>query len=212
MTGRPAGLLFDLDGVLVDSTPDVVRHWQTFANEHGRDPAHVLARIHGAANDTASASCWPTGHRPRSKLRRSVTSSASSPRSTAPSPSPAPHSCSHGLTASTGPSSPPHQPRSPPPDCAPPGLPQPKALVSAEHVERGKPDPQGYALAAQRLALTPAQCVVFEDTPAGIIAARAAGMRVVALATTHTAAQLRAAVGKLEWIAADLRELPDTLP
>lgn len=47
MNRRPTGLLFDLDGVLVDSTTDVVCHRQMFADEQGLDLAHVLARIHG---------------------------------------------------------------------------------------------------------------------------------------------------------------------
>ena len=212
MTGRPAGLLFDLDGVLVDSTPDVVRHWQTFANEHGRDPAHVLARIHGRR--TIDSIRELLADRPPAEIKtatiRHEQRELAEINGTIALPgaaqllarldgkhwaivTSAPAALAAARLRAAWPTS-------------------TKVLVSAEHVERGKPDPQGYALAAQRLALTPAQCVVFEDTPAGIIAARAAGMRVVALATTHTAAQLRAAVGKLEWIAAALRELPDTLP
>jgi len=66
------------------------------------------------------------------------------------------------------------------------GIPHPGVFVTAEQVRHGKPDPQGYLLAAERLGYEPAACVVFEDAPAGVAAARAAGARVVALTTTHT--------------------------
>ncbi|MBL1085325.1 HAD family hydrolase [Streptomyces actinomycinicus] len=69
---------------------------------------------------------------------------------------------------------------------------RPKALVSADDVTRGKPDPEPYLLAARQLGVDPARCVVFEDAPAGLRAGRAAGMTTVALATTHRAAELTA--------------------
>ncbi|MFJ9930598.1 HAD-IA family hydrolase [Streptomyces misionensis] len=68
----------------------------------------------------------------------------------------------------------------------------PKSLVSAEDVTHGKPDPEPYLLAARQLGVDPAHCVVFEDAPAGLRAARAAGMATVALATTHRAGELDA--------------------
>ncbi|MES9524206.1 HAD family hydrolase [Streptomyces capoamus] len=69
---------------------------------------------------------------------------------------------------------------------------RPKALVSADDVTRGKPDPEPYLLAARQLGVDPARCVVFEDAPAGLRAGRAAGMATVALATTHRAEELDA--------------------
>jgi sugar-phosphatase len=69
---------------------------------------------------------------------------------------------------------------------------RPKALVSADDITRGKPDPEPYLLAARQLGVDPARCVVFEDAPAGLRAGRAAGMTTVALATTHPAAELDA--------------------
>ncbi|MFI9806888.1 HAD family hydrolase [Streptomyces sp. NPDC052301] len=69
---------------------------------------------------------------------------------------------------------------------------RPKALVSADDVTRGKPDPEPYLLAARQLGVDPARCVVFEDAPAGLRAGRAAGMTTVALATTHRAEELAA--------------------
>jgi sugar-phosphatase len=58
-------------------------------------------------------------------------------------------------------------------------------LVTADDVRRGKPEPEPYLLAAQRLGIQPAQCVVIEDAPVGITAAHAAGMRAIAVVTTH---------------------------
>jgi len=60
-----------------------------------------------------------------------------------------------------------------------------RAVICGEDVDRGKPDPEVFLLAARRLGVPPNRCVVFEDAHVGIEAARAGGMRVVALATTH---------------------------
>ena len=59
------------------------------------------------------------------------------------------------------------------------------AIVGDEHVTHGKPDPEIYLLAAKRLDVQPKQCIVFEDTPPGIQSAKGAGMKVVALLTSH---------------------------
>lgn len=65
-----------------------------------------------------------------------------------------------------------------------------QAIISAEDVTKGKPDPQVFLLAAQKIELPPAYCVVFEDAFAGIEAARAAGMKLVAVASTNPASKL----------------------
>jgi sugar-phosphatase len=65
--------------------------------------------------------------------------------------------------------------------------------VGAEDVEHGKPSPEGYLLAAERLDVAPTGCVVIEDAPAGLEAARAAGMRALGLASTHSRDDLRGA-------------------
>ena len=75
-------------------------------------------------------------------------------------------------------------------------------LVSSDQVEHGKPAPDCYLLAAERLGVDPAACLVFEDAPAGIAAARAAGMTVWAVTTTHGAAEL----GEAQRVAAGLPE------
>ncbi len=68
----------------------------------------------------------------------------------------------------------------------------PKTLVAADDITRGKPDPEPYLLGARALGADPAACVVFEDAPAGLQAGHAAGMRTVALATTHRPDELDA--------------------
>jgi beta-phosphoglucomutase family hydrolase len=68
-----------------------------------------------------------------------------------------------------------------------------KTIVSGEEVERGKPDPQSFLLAAEKLKTAPRRCVVIEDAVGGIEAARAAGMRSVAIAASHTREELKTA-------------------
>lgn len=77
------------------------------------------------------------------------------------------------------------------------------AIVSGEDVTRGKPDPQVYVLAAERLAMAPAGCVVVEDAPVGVQAARAAGAAVAALVGTAPRERYDGA----DVIVASLREL-----
>jgi len=72
------------------------------------------------------------------------------------------------------------------------GLPEPPVLVCAEDVLRGKPSPDAYLLAAARLGADAAECLVVEDAPAGVQAARSAGMSVIGLTTTHSAEQISA--------------------
>ncbi len=77
-----------------------------------------------------------------------------------------------------------------------------EAIVSAEDVTRGKPDPQVFLIAAQKLQVAPARSVVVEDAPAGVEAARRAGMRSIGVLTSHS--HLRA-----DLIVRTLNELPD---
>jgi sugar-phosphatase len=65
------------------------------------------------------------------------------------------------------------------------GLPIPAVLVTAEDVSRGKPAPDGYVLAAERLGVAPGACLVFEDAPAGLLAGEAAGADMVVITATH---------------------------
>lgn len=72
-------------------------------------------------------------------------------------------------------------------------LPAPPVLVTASHIERGKPAPDAFLLAARHLGVERQDCIVVEDAPVGIAAGKAAGMQVVAVASTHPAAKLRQA-------------------
>ena len=73
------------------------------------------------------------------------------------------------------------------------GIPLPAVMITSEDVSNGKPAPDGYRLGAKRLGVDPASCVVFEDAPPGITAGLSAGARVVALRTTHPDADFSAA-------------------
>ena len=66
------------------------------------------------------------------------------------------------------------------------GLPAPRVLVTAEDVKDGKPAPEPYLMGAERLGVAAEACVVIEDAPAGILAGKRAGMRVIGVAATHT--------------------------
>ncbi|ABA75266.1 HAD family hydrolase [Pseudomonas fluorescens] len=65
------------------------------------------------------------------------------------------------------------------------GIPEPAVMITAEDVTAGKPDPAGYRLAARRLGLEPADCLIFEDATVGIQAAEAAGAPLMIITTTH---------------------------
>jgi mannitol-1-/sugar-/sorbitol-6-phosphatase len=84
------------------------------------------------------------------------------------------------------------------------GLPVPARIISADTVERGKPDPEPYRRGAELLGFRPEDCVVVEDAPSGVGSGKAAGCRVLGVLGTHSAADLREAdwiVGSLEGLA-----------
>jgi beta-phosphoglucomutase family hydrolase len=80
------------------------------------------------------------------------------------------------------------------------------ALVAAEDVQRGKPDPQVFLTAAERLAVPPARCVVLEDAPAGIEAAHRAGMRAIGIRSSHPGLQANITVDTLDELPEDTFE------
>jgi sugar-phosphatase len=73
------------------------------------------------------------------------------------------------------------------------GIPIPDILVTADDVSHGKPDPEPYRRGAELLKANPADCVVFEDAPAGIRSAHGAGMKVISMPSTYPAADLHEA-------------------
>jgi len=73
------------------------------------------------------------------------------------------------------------------------GIPAPKVMITADDVANGKPHPAPYLKGAELLGMSPAECLVIEDAPAGIQSAHAAGMKVIALASTYPASALNEA-------------------
>lgn len=90
-------------------------------------------------------------------------------------------------------------------ECA--GLPLPAILISSDNVRRGKPDPEGYLMAAGQLGVEPDHCLVIEDTPVGLEAARKAGMQVLAITTTFPAAELSAATCIADFTCLEVRHI-----
>jgi mannitol-1-/sugar-/sorbitol-6-phosphatase len=182
-----AAVLFDLDGVLIDSTASVERHWTMWAGEQGLDPAEVLATIHGKRTADSIRHLAPQlpAEEAASELERrqaqdteGVTASPGAAELLGDLPSPA----WAVVTSGTAPLA---RARLAAADLA-----DPPCLICADDVTEGKPDPEGYLLAAARLGAPPLDCLVVEDTPSGVRAGKAAGMHVIAVLTTHQHAEL----------------------
>ncbi len=176
-----AGLLFDNDGVLVDSVASGNAAWTQWAGEHDLDPAHVLELVHGRrAADTVAALL------PADRVAVATDRINALELSTAGTTVALPGALAL-LTSLVGAGLPWAVATSATRPLAlarleAAGLPVPDVLVTADDVERGKPAPDPYAEAASRLGLDPADCVVLEDSPAGVEAGVAAGARVVGVA------------------------------
>jgi len=175
-------ILFDLDGVLLDSSVCVERSWHEWANEHGLDPAAIILVAHGQRTiDTMRlfAPHLDVDEQAGRFAEREATDTegvypipgASALVESLPQDTWAVVT-SGGTTLALA-------------RLRHVGLPIPRTLVTADDVEQGKPSPDPYLLAAARMEIAPSACVVVEDSPPGIESARAAGMRVIALTTTH---------------------------
>ncbi|MET4697981.1 sugar-phosphatase [Constrictibacter sp. MBR-5] len=182
------GLLFDMDGTLVDSVAAVERTWRGWAALHCLDPAPILAVAHGRRGIDTVHMFAPEGvdfeveasrlaevEREQTEGIRAVPGAGPLLRSLPPGSWAVVTSADRALAVSR---------------LTLAGLPIPDLLITAEDVTAGKPDPQGYRLAARRLGLAAGDCIVFEDAPAGIAAGRASGARLVVVATTLPKAQL----------------------
>jgi sugar-phosphatase len=183
---RADALLVDLDGTLVDSAAPVRRAWDAFAARHGLDGESVHRFAQGrpsretirllapdADHDAEAAAVDDAELHDTagvSALPGAAELMASDRRLAIVT------SCSTALAETR---------------LRAAGLPIPSVLVSSDGLERGKPDPACFVIAARRLGADPARCVVLEDAPAGILAGRAAGATVIALRTTHTDDELR---------------------
>jgi sugar-phosphatase len=178
---RCRALLFDLDGVLIDSTPAVARVWHRWAIEHGFDPEEVVRRAHGRPSLSTIREYLPyADHEAENREverqeiediegviqlpgTQQLLGSLPAGRWTIVT------SCTRPLAEVR---------------LRTAGLPIPKNMVTASDVANGKPHPEPYQKAAAILHYAAANCVVVEDVPAGIRAGKAAGTRVVALTTT----------------------------
>ncbi|MGW0913565.1 HAD family hydrolase [Streptomyces sp. NPDC002784] len=184
-------LLFDNDGTLVSSLASVDRCWTRWAGEYGIT-AEEFARIelHGRPAAEIAADLLPAGIVPQAVARIETLEVEDVPNGgvellpgTRAFLDSLPADLWAVVTSATR--------RLAEARLDAVGI-LPKTLIAADDITRGKPDPEPYLLAARRLGVDPARCVVFEDAPAGLQAGRAAGMTTVALATTHQAHELDA--------------------
>lgn len=181
--------LFDMDGVIIHSTPMHNRAWEIYLERHGIDPEQVQHRMFGLRNDEVVRNFFGDGLPEETVLRHGSQKEELYRQLMAPVleehmvPGVREFLARHGaVPAAVGSNAEPENiefvlERS--------GLrPRFAHVVDGFQVERPKPDPQVYLRAAQLLGVRPEECVVFEDSLAGLRAARASGARVVGLLTT----------------------------
>lgn len=180
-------ILFDLDGVLVDSRAVVERTWRRWAALRGVDLPDLVTRAHGRRSvDTVRA---VTPHLDAEEEVRwlaeaeltDVEGLVALPGALAALETLGERD--YAVVTSGGRALAQLRLRTV-------GLPEPRVLIAAEDVRSGKPSPDGYWRGAEQLGVAPARCVVIEDAPAGIDAGRAAGAPVIAVSTTFPKAAL----------------------
>jgi sugar-phosphatase len=185
-----SAILFDLDGVLVDSTRSVARQWRLWAQENGVDPEQVLKIAHGRRTVEVVRLLAP--HLPAEEEVQKLEQREAAD--------------TEGVTVMPGAAD---LVRSIPDGrwgVATSGtrylatsrlrlgnLPIPRVLVSADEVVKGKPDPEPFLKGAELLGMNAEECLVIEDAPAGIRAAHAGGMKVIALPSTYALSELQEA-------------------
>jgi sugar-phosphatase len=182
-----SAVLFDMDGTLVDSTACVEGLWGTWAAANGVDLEYLLSISHGRRTvDTVREIAPHLDAEAEAKALEllemdardgivAVRGALEALQALHPKQWAVVTSAPRALAAIR---------------LRIAGLPVPQLLIGAEDVQRGKPDPEGYLKAAAGLGFAPEDCVVVEDTPAGLNAGRAAGMRVLAITTTYEASYL----------------------
>jgi len=199
-------IVFDLDGVLVDTMSFIRAAWAGWASDRGLDPDEVLAAIHMTGSELIRR--FAPDADPAAEIR--LISARQSPLEGSLVPFPGasellarlPDRAWAIVTSARREPALRH--------LATARLPAPRILISAEDTPRGKPDPSGYRLAATRLGVPPETCLAIEDSPAGIRAAVGAGMFVVGVTNTHGAPDLAAAHAVIASLAA-LDVTPDPL-
>lgn len=200
-------LLLDMDGTLVDSDAVVERLWVEWAEQQGLDVTAVLAVVHGKQGHQTMAELLPgravelnlaDSRRMLARETADVDGVVAIPGAAAlleSLPQPA-----HALVTSADTALATARMRAA-------GLPMPEVRVTAEMVSASKPDPEGFLKGAAALGADPVDCVAFEDSAAGIAAARAAGMRVVGVGPRATDQKTDATVLDLTQVQA--QHLPD---
>jgi mannitol-1-/sugar-/sorbitol-6-phosphatase len=166
------GLLFDSDGVLVDSDASVELSWSRWARERGLEPAEVLETVHGRRSaDTVAVLVDPADQAAALEAidRYEVEDAARVPAlpGAAELLGSLPRRAWAVVTSGRRPLAVARLEAA--------GLPVPAVLVTADDVPAGKPDPAGYLAAAAALGCPPRECLVLEDSGAGVAAGRAAG-------------------------------------
>lgn len=196
--GRDVAVLFDLDGVIVDSREHHLAAWEAFAREHApQAPDGYFLRSFGLRNDVIIGGLFPSiapQELARLAARKEELFRARARGDLVLLPGVADlldwldaASVPKAIVTST--------PRANL-DLVLDTLEIPTrfdALIAEEDAAKGKPDPEGFLAAAARVAVAPARCVVIEDAPAGLQAAKAAGMRAIGVTTSRPAADLHAA-------------------
>jgi sugar-phosphatase len=182
-----SAILFDLDGVLVDSTRAVDREWREWAARKGVDGDAIMAIAHGVRTievirrvaphlDADAEAAAIENHEAHDQRGVTVMSGAADLLKSIPDGRWGVVTSGSRLLAQ-------NRLRY----C---GLPVPEVLVTSDDVTNGKPHPEPYLKGAQGLGFRPEDCLVIEDAPAGIEAGRAAGMKVIGMASTYQASRL----------------------
>ena len=172
-------LLLDMDGTLVNSDAVVERIWRQWADRHGLDGGEVMKVVHGRQGHASMALLLPgrpveQNHADNARMLAAETADTDGVVAIkgAPEFMAALQGLPHALVTSADVALSSAR-------MAAAGLPMPPVCVTAESVGASKPDPEGFLKGAAHLGVAPQDCVVFEDSGAGITAGRAAGMRVI---------------------------------
>jgi mannitol-1-/sugar-/sorbitol-6-phosphatase len=182
-----SAVVFDLDGVLVDSAAYVEQQWRRWASARGLRPEPFLRVCHGRrALETIRIAAPHLDAEAEVRAFLPLEDTTAAPIGPLPGAlrllTALPQGTWAVATSGNRAVATNRLRRA--------GLPMPQVLVCAEDVTRGKPSPDAFLLAARGLGFLPEHCLVVEDAPAGILAARAAEMGVIAVTTTHPADQL----------------------
>jgi sugar-phosphatase len=208
MTSLPCrAILFDMDGVLVDSTAAVARVWSVWARKHGLDADAVVKIAHGRPSISTIRELLPAADheaedREVERLEIEDVEDIVALPGAAELLRSLPSDRYTIVTSATRALAEVRMRAA--------GLAVPANLVTARDIPWGKPNPDPYLMGAKILGVSPAECVVIDDAPSGVRAGKAAGARVVALRTTASDAQLQEAGA--DWIVDDCAELSLKFP